>query len=505
MRRIHANRTSRIYFTCTFALWVLVNVIYVAWEAKPPFLDVFLFKEAGVNLATEGRFVAANLPHMPPETSLAYAYYAPLYPFTYGLWTSVLGVGLKQSILFDHLIKGARSLIIFLFLAPWLIPRLNYHSSKAIAVLLSLLTLSFLPYYNDRPDELALVFGLMSWLFISGPEPFGKHFTWSGVFLGLCAATSPVAAMLFGMGSICYFLSNHSPWRTIVPKAIAVVAVFSLCMLPLVLLDGTAWSRFFADLPLSFFPTNTCALGKSWIQRAGFAFLPLTMFLAMTLLFLRRVRGVSGRIWQPYLVASALYAVISTFVWSAQPRYLWFPCITSFLVMAALWLDDSSDVSWLSRRNSLVFAGLAIALIPGICFEARFLAEAMERPDGESGRAIREKVLSYLEPSARLAVPPDQFFTFRSAKEISMTSYVCPWLDQYDYVYMTPHDDSKEASLPVISHCEEQKHCFTAFKDFRDPRTLTVLGYETSHMVYGNGGILFKNTNCRGSWHAQNP
>jgi len=525
MISIQANRTSRIYLACTLAIWLGVNAVYIGWEAKPPFVDVFLFKEAGVNLALEGKFVAANLPHMPPEVPLLYAYYAPVYPFLYGAWTAVTGVGLKQSILFDHLIKGARTLLLFLFITPWLIPRLNDKEPKALTILGALLCLSFLPYYNDRPDELAIVFGLLSWWLLSGPKPFGGRFTLSGICLGVCAATSPAASILFGLGSLFYFLKNRQSPRVKGLRVLAVIVSFSLCFLPVFVIDHGAWSRFSAQLPLSVLPYQGFPSGFAWLRRFGgnwistfwfagkFALLPFLLFFSVVRGLWPKIKGTpTAKQFHPYVLATAIYAPLATIVWSQQPRYLWFPCITAFLLLSDVWLNVSSPqakepspgVFLGLKQNWLVYAVLTLAIVPGLLREGHFILEAFEAPDGQSSRQVRERVLSYIASSARLAVPADQFFTFRSVKEVAMAYYVCPWLDRFDYVYLTPGLEARDAHVPLLPPCREQRRCFSAVKDFRDPTEFTVLGFRTSHLIRSNAGVLFKNTKCLGKLHAQN-
>ncbi|NBT58885.1 hypothetical protein EBT16_08895, partial [bacterium] len=69
----------------TFQWWVFGGALLLAlWEmfleVHVPGTDVFLFKEAGVNLATKGKFVAAFLPHMAFGDEKPFAYYPPVYP-----------------------------------------------------------------------------------------------------------------------------------------------------------------------------------------------------------------------------------------------------------------------------------------------------------------------------------------------------------------------------------------------------------------------------------------
>src|SRR5258707_362667 len=104
-------RSKRILLPSLIVL-SLIHAGIIFSESRPPSTDVFLFKDAGVNWATKWRFVVANLPHMAKDQEVIYAYYPPVFPFTFGLWSKIAGVGLKQSIAFDSFLRLLRTLLL---------------------------------------------------------------------------------------------------------------------------------------------------------------------------------------------------------------------------------------------------------------------------------------------------------------------------------------------------------------------------------------------------------
>ena len=128
-------------------------------EVHFPGTDVFLFKEAGVNLATQGKFVAANLPHTPFGEERAFAYYPPLYPFVFGVWSWLVGVGLQQSIFFDALLRILRTFLMVVLIYPTFskdfFTKKERYFRWTLGIFFCLLTLASTD--RDRPDELAII------------------------------------------------------------------------------------------------------------------------------------------------------------------------------------------------------------------------------------------------------------------------------------------------------------------------------------------------------------
>lgn len=499
---VHSNAKCRgILFGCA-ALWVLINAVYVSWEARVPHSDVFLFKEAGAKLALDGRFVASNLPHMPPDEELPYAYYAPLYPYLFGMWSKVMGLGLKQSIFFDHLLKLIRTLLIILFVWPWLKPRLNFLNVKGVSAAVFCLMMAFMPGDNDRPDELGLVFGLAAWINLASETLTAGGLLRAGLFLGLCGASSPTAALLFGAGAFAFLFYRRLKKRAWVLFSGQTLLTFLAICLPVLLQDEDALSRFVKQIPLSVFHygwtgkaslfTGFRELVLTFWYAGKWTLVPLVILAGLTYMLWKR-RG-DKRLTEPatiFMWTSLAFIPFSMLVFNLQPRYLWFPTVTLFTLCLQIWLREEQRGT--SNRIALV---IGLALLPGTLTETLNIAKAASVSPTHLPTTIRDRVLSYIEPQAKLAISSDQYFTFRPYRNVSMAFYVCPFIDNFDYIYVTPHylDIMNQEKVP--SPCREKRGCFTAVEDFRDRRQLTLFGFLTRHYVNTSGGVLFKNTGC---------
>jgi hypothetical protein len=73
------------------AVWIILYACIA-----PPFggVDVFIFKDAGANLALNHRFESIPAPFFDGDPAPRFfSWYTPLYPLSYGIWGSVFGVG----------------------------------------------------------------------------------------------------------------------------------------------------------------------------------------------------------------------------------------------------------------------------------------------------------------------------------------------------------------------------------------------------------------------------
>jgi hypothetical protein len=148
----------------------------------------FDFKDPGINLAI-GKGLREVATHANP--SLEYKYYAnypPVYPFLYGLYVSVVGIGDYQNTYFDLLLHIAKAILIFM-----IVVRYGTDWTPNQKLIITGILVLFLPSANshDRPEDLVIVLFLVSLLFYLQRQP-------EAVFLvaGLNLMTSPVCGLI---------------------------------------------------------------------------------------------------------------------------------------------------------------------------------------------------------------------------------------------------------------------------------------------------------------------
>ncbi len=481
---------------------VVLQSLTVLSEAKLPSTDVFLFKEAGVNLAMHGRFAAKNLPNMPADRELVFSYYPPVYPFCFGVWTKLVGLGLKQSLAFDALLRVLRSLLIGLFFLPWI----RTDKRKLWFAALSLMAISFLSSDGDRPDELALVWGWAAWLVAQEASGIGT-IALSGVLLGVCAATSPAAGVFFVLGACGIYLANKvKPLGKPLFALAAAGLTFALCNLPIYLSDPQAYARFSKQVPLSTFPYLVALKeGKGFwgtvhqffvemqhplIVAGPYLFLVLTLGGFLCLYFLRRREEVS-RVLLAIFGSSFLYLFLCVFVWTLQPNYVWFSGVCFLGILTAVALERQK---WM---RALSIAVVVLALSPLFAREFKSYSASFQRVESDLPDTVRNEVLPLVGQHAKFAVTSDQYFTFRGDREVDNVRYVCSRLHEYDYVYISRYNSSGISDPnPFRIPCDGNTGCFTVLKDLSHPHPYQLFGKDTPYVVKGSAGILYQNTEC---------
>lgn len=495
----HSYRQIVPYLISALLFWGAFQWFLSSYEVRFPGTDVFLFKEAGVNLATKGKFVVANLPHMPPDLEMPYAYYPPVYPFLFGVWSKAFGVGLSQSILYDSLLRLLRTLALGL-LVLLINPLLLRYRRLLPALVGILLVLSLLSTDGDRPEELACLFGFLSWALclMATRKPVCGFF--SSIFLGLCGATSPAGGVYFAMGVVA--LAWKSPWQrsllTVGRYGFVALITFLSCTLPVYFSDPLAFSRFSSQLPLSTFPYKLPWVGgRSFLDFIHSFWKALSFSLDVglpywyTSLLLFAFTLICGSLKHPVtrkiLLFSCVYLISCVFIWTLQPFYLWY---------LAMGLISVLLVRFKSQPLLPFCFALSFAFFPMIFREAKAGWFAWQRPSSETSSAIRSRILPLLSEGARLATTPEQYFTFRPYTEISHQGYVCDRLNHYDFLYVSPNSRhlSQVGSTDIL--CSDKRGCFEQREDFVSRGTLSFLGESLPIMAQGFGGMLYENRHC---------
>lgn len=226
------------------ALWIAVSAVLAP---RPGGTDVYIFKDAGCNLALGQGFVAAALPGSLDLSPHVFASYAPGIPFLFGVVARVFGCNGYTNTFFDLVIGVLASIAAARALVPAIAPRFRL----ACALLLGLtLPAGFVAAAGDRPEALAMLgFVVVCALSREGRRPFAAAFA-----AGVVTLLYPFGGMLSGLAAWCISL-GPCPWRDmalcwrrILGSAVALLAIYllpiSLAVIAYGVADPTAFIRF---------------------------------------------------------------------------------------------------------------------------------------------------------------------------------------------------------------------------------------------------------------------
>jgi hypothetical protein len=218
--------------------------LYAIIGPQTPGDDGFDFKDSGINLAI-GKGLREVCTFGNP--SLEYKYYAnypPVYPFLYGLYVSVVGIGDYQNTYFNLLLQIARAILIFM-----IVVRYGTDWTPNQKLIITGILVLFLPSANsyDRPEDLVIVLFLVSLLFYLQRQP-------EAVFLvaGLNLMTSPVCGLISAVILLgIYFhdvFKEKVDWKIFSEKSYPVLymLVFPVIIIAiLAFLDTSIFERFY--------------------------------------------------------------------------------------------------------------------------------------------------------------------------------------------------------------------------------------------------------------------
>lgn len=268
------------------------------------------------------------------------------------------------------------------------------------------------------------------------------------------------------------------------------VLVFALCNLPVFLSDPQAFLRFSKQAGISNFPYKVssaavflqsfgAALKHSW--SAGWPYVICAGLLGGLSL---RYRSTNLG-WVRW--ASWLFLGANLVVWTLQPYYLWFSILgfTFFLL------------SEVPKRSAAALVSISLAFLPLLFREAKGQLSAFQRTPKQSASYVAKTVLERIGPEKSLAVGSDQYFTFRAQREVANVNYVCPYIEKFDFVYVTPKSSRRDRKEIAPFPCETSRACFEVVADLTPAPVFKVFGMKTPYFVRGNGGLLYENVPCR--------
>lgn len=209
--------------------------------------DGFYFKDSGINLAIGKGLREVCTGGNPSLEYKYYAHYPPVYPFLYGLYVSVVGIGDYQDTYFDLLLQIARAILIFM-----IVVRYGTDWTPNQKLIITGILVLFLPSANvyDRPEDLVIVLFLVSLLFYLQRQP-------EAVFLvaGLNLMTSPVCGLISAVILLgIYFhdvFKEKVDWKIFSEKSYPVLymLVFPVIIIAiLAFLDTSIFERFYGHV-----------------------------------------------------------------------------------------------------------------------------------------------------------------------------------------------------------------------------------------------------------------
>lgn len=241
-----------------FAAVFLATVGWLVFSAVAPPLpggtDIFFFKDAGANLAVGHGFTSRLTYGNPTFDRVLYAHYPPGYALLFGVYSELVGVGLKQNAIFN---MGIAALAHVLGCAA-LAVRATFKLTRGLTILVCVtLPLGFSGGAYDRPDTLGLALGLAA-LVLLGQKVTPLHFFFAAILCGTAAVVSPIGGLLCVLAiallwaSDCILPGHDRDWPSFpILVGLAVVGFLIAPLLAVYLLmqlEPTAISRFLGVL-----------------------------------------------------------------------------------------------------------------------------------------------------------------------------------------------------------------------------------------------------------------
>jgi hypothetical protein len=318
--------------------WVLFAACALAWLAidliLPPAMsgtDVFIFRDAGWNLAAYGSFKSAGLMYMPDLVPRLYAHYTPILPLLFAGYASIFPRNAYAGTVFNLLLGllGAAVALRWVLAQPE--GKLRNWTALAVAVL----PVAFITY--DRPEAIAFVL-FTATIAVAGNSRVRPVAV--GLLIALTFLAHPFYAVAAALWVAAIFFSRNwdTPcrWR-LTPRQIIVAGAASVLPIAVVALvfyslDPTSLTRF-ATHALGVHSGLNRIKSGGWLQSlhwAAFGVSPIASWtylasLASIVLLLVwsviRRHELGAREWFP-IAAGAACLGISIAVFSFQYTYI---------------------------------------------------------------------------------------------------------------------------------------------------------------------------------------
>jgi hypothetical protein len=206
--------------------------------------DFFYFADAGVNFAKGDGLKEVSTYSNPTLEYKYYANYPPVYPFLYGMYTALFGVGDYQNTFFNIFLRLTRAILLFIIVFKY-----AKSWSKGQKFIITFLIILFAPSGNsyDRPEDLVTVFFLISLLLY-----LMRKYSIAFLIAGLNLMTSPVCGLISAVILLgIYFhdvFREKVEWKALIEKSYPVLymLVFPVIIIAiLAFLDTSIFERFY--------------------------------------------------------------------------------------------------------------------------------------------------------------------------------------------------------------------------------------------------------------------
>ena len=285
--------------------------------------DFFYFADAGVNFAKGDGLKEVGTYGNPTLEYKYYATYPPVYPFLYGMYTALFGVGDYQNTFFNIFLRLTRAILLFIIVFKY-----AKSWSKGQKFIITFLIILFAPSGNsyDRPEDLVTVFFLISLLLY-----LMRKYSIAFLIAGLNLMTSPVCGLISAVILLgIYFhdvFREKVEWKALIEKSYPVLymLVFPVIIIAiLAFLDTSIFERFY----------NYVKLLREKIRPAGIDYLK---FLITDRMFISVISFYS------FLVALIFGIFIAGFAYKASEKTL-----ASFILLV---IGLVTLLNWEGRMN----------------------------------------------------------------------------------------------------------------------------------------------------------
>ena len=382
--------------------------------------DGFYFKDSGINLAIGKGLREVGTCGNPSLEYKYYANYPPVYPFLYGLYVSVVGIGDYQNTYFNLLLHIAKAILIFM-----IVVRYGTDWTPNQKLIITGILVLFLPSANtyDRPEDLVIVLFLVSLLFYLQRQP-------EAVFLvaGLNLMTSPVcgsisAVILLGI----YFhdvFKEKVDWKIFSEKSYPVLymLVFPVIITAiLAFLDTSIFERFYDYVKYILVKGEGRPKGvyvKAVLSRGFFAVAPLLSFVLIVLLGL--VASFSAYRALEKRLALFMIAVIGMVIflnWLGRAYYYQFFTVLGLTVGMYVMMKDVEKVR--EMRRKVFWVCLGIILLMTLPRTARDIYVRLVPMSSERYKDAKEQVKNFFKdkPDEFILSSYQYFFIVKSVKQ----------------------------------------------------------------------------------------